>query len=106
MNGLVTVPISAHASSSHLLNVLTKTSLRVLVVDANLLSTVLNTASSSLLKHVIVIGDVSDLHKKEAQISGIELLTFGELEKRGDNEKYEGVQVGRKRKGNGNFITY
>ncbi|KAG1474491.1 hypothetical protein G6F56_000330 [Rhizopus delemar] len=93
MNGLVTVPISAHASSSHLLNVLTKTSLRVLVVDANLLSTVLNTASSSLLKHVIVIGDVSDLHKKEAQISGIELLTFGELEKRGDNEKYEGVQV-------------
>ncbi|CAO3689174.1 unnamed protein product [Rhizopus stolonifer] len=93
MNGLVTVPISAHASFSHLLNVLTKTSLRILVVDANLLSTVLNTASGSLLKHVIVIGDVSDLHKKEAQTSGIELLTFGELEKRGDNEKYEGVQV-------------
>ncbi|KAG0737272.1 hypothetical protein G6F16_010919 [Rhizopus arrhizus] len=94
MHGLVTVPVSAHASSSHLSNVLEKTSLKVLIVDSSLLQVVLNTASNnSSLKHIVIIGDISDLHKKEAQNAGIELISFTDLEKKGENEKYDDIQV-------------
>ncbi|EIE83757.1 hypothetical protein RO3G_08462 [Rhizopus delemar RA 99-880] len=94
MHGLVTVPVSAQASSSHLSNVLEKTSLKVLIVDSNLLQVVLNTASNnSSLKHIVIIGDISGLHKKEAQNAGVELISFTDLEKKGENEKYDDIQV-------------
>lgn len=97
MHGLVTVPVSAQASSSHLSNVLEKTSLKVLIVDSNLLQVVLNNASNnSSLKHIVIIGDISDLHKKEAQNAGVELIPFTDLEKKGENEKYDDIQVGNK----------
>lgn len=94
MYGLVTVPISAYASITHLFNVLQKTSLKVLVIDSGLLQNVLNAiGNDSNLKHIIVIGDVPDLYKKEAQVVGIELVSFAELEEYGVNKKYEDILV-------------
>lgn len=96
MYGLVTVPISAYASITHLFNVLQKTSLKVLVIDSGLLQNVLNAiGNDSNLKHIIVIGDVPDLYKKEAQVVGIELVSFAELEEYGVNKKYEDILVGK-----------
>ncbi len=48
------------------------------------------------MKHIVIIGDISDLHKKEAQNAGIELISFTDLEKKGENEKYDDIQVGNK----------
>ena len=96
MYGLVTVPISAYASITHLFNVLQKTSLKVLVIDSGLLQNVLNAiGNDSNLKHIIVIGDVPDLYKKDAQVVGIELVSFAELEEYGVNKKYEDILVGK-----------
>ncbi|EIE75685.1 hypothetical protein RO3G_00389 [Rhizopus delemar RA 99-880] len=107
MYGLVTVPISAYASITHLFNVLQKTSLKVLVIDSSLLPNVLNAiGNDSNLKHIIVIGDVSNLYKKEAQVVGIELVSFAELEEYGANKKYEDILVVNQESKRGVVLTH
>ncbi|KAI9279080.1 hypothetical protein BY458DRAFT_503073 [Sporodiniella umbellata] len=92
MHSLVTVPIASYASSLHVSNVLEKTGLRVIIVDAVRLPTVLEAPKLSLLKHIVVIGEISNADKEKAAKLKIELLPFDDLEKK-DSEKYEAVQV-------------
>ncbi|KAK4516475.1 uncharacterized protein ATC70_011447 [Mucor velutinosus] len=92
-NGLVTVPVSASASITHLSHVIEKTALKVLLTDAGLLDQVLLLAKGSLLKKLIVFGQASAKDKQQAQAIGIELLSFEELEARGKTASYEAVTV-------------
>ncbi|GAN03959.1 conserved hypothetical protein [Mucor ambiguus] len=92
-NGLVTVPVSASASTTHLSHVIEKTALKVLLTDAELLSRVLSLAKGTSLKKVVVIGQASANDKQQAQDSGLELVSFEELETRGKAANYEAVTV-------------
>ncbi|KAI8058883.1 hypothetical protein BDF21DRAFT_440901 [Thamnidium elegans] len=92
-NGLVTVPISSYASSTHASHVIQKTGLRLLIAQSESVSRVLSLAKGTTLKHLIVIGQISPEHKKQADVAGIELMTFEEVEAKGKTETFEAVQV-------------
>lgn len=61
------------------------------------MSRVLSLAKGTTLKHVVVIGQITSEHVKQADIAGIELVTFEDLEARGKNEDFEPVQIGKKK---------
>ncbi|KAI9265544.1 hypothetical protein EDC94DRAFT_605221 [Helicostylum pulchrum] len=92
-NGLVTVPISSYASSTHASHVIQKTGLRLLIAQSESISRVLSLAKGTTLKHLVVIGQISPEHKKQADVAGIELSSFEEVEVRGKTETFEPVQV-------------
>ncbi|EPB81223.1 hypothetical protein HMPREF1544_12064 [Mucor circinelloides 1006PhL] len=92
-NGLVTVPVSASAPTTHLTHVIEKTALKVLLTDVVLLSQVLSLAKGSSLKKLVVFGQASAKDKQQAQDIGIELLSFEELETKGKTANFEAVAV-------------
>lgn len=94
-NGLVTIPISSYASSTHASHVIQKTGLKVLITQTEYLSRVLSLSKGTTLKHVVVVGQITPENKKQADIAGIELITFEELEVRGEAETFDAVQVGK-----------
>ncbi|KAI9312077.1 hypothetical protein BX666DRAFT_2142523, partial [Dichotomocladium elegans] len=91
--GLVTVPISADAASSHLSHVLKNTGLKVLVVDAKLLERTLNVlrGSNMATKHIIVLGAaaVDGQLQKSAESQGLNMITIDELCQKGEKEPVE-----------------
>lgn len=89
------MPVSANASASHLAHVIQKTSLSVLLTDADLVDRVLSLAKESTLKKLVVFGQVTASHKQQAQDISIELLSFDELETRGKTANFEPVAVGK-----------
>lgn len=91
------MPVSASASTTHLSHVIEKTALKVLLTDAGLLGRVLSLAKGTSLKKVVVFGQASAQDKQQAQASGIELVSFEELETRGKAASYEPVAVGKRK---------
>ena len=92
MHGLVTVPILA----SYLSHILEKTKLRVLVtVESHLREVLIHVSDIPTLKHIVVVGNISEADKDKAVKAGIELVTFNELEQRGADKSYDDVQVGK-----------
>lgn len=92
MHGLVTVPILA----SYLSHILEKTKLRVLVtVESHLREVLIHVSDIPTLKHIVVVGNISEADKDKAVKAGIELIAFNELEQRGADESYDDVQVGK-----------
>ncbi|CEG66244.1 hypothetical protein RMATCC62417_02858 [Rhizopus microsporus] len=90
MHGLVTVPILA----SYLSHILEKTKLRVLVtVESHLREVLIHVSDIPTLKHIVVVGNISEADKDKAVKAGIELIAFNELEQRGADESYDDVQV-------------
>jgi hypothetical protein len=89
------VPVSSLASSSHLSHVIAKTSLKLLVTDADLLGRVLSLAKGSTLKHIVVLGEASSEDKKQAQDAGIEVVLIADAEAKGKTAKFDNVTVGR-----------
>ncbi|KAG2198959.1 hypothetical protein INT47_013143 [Mucor saturninus] len=78
--GLVTIPIAAQATSSHLLHVIRNTSLTVLVIDASHLDFALHLIEASTVKHLIVLGH----HPQEQrEYFGIRVSSFDYLKKVG-----------------------
>ncbi|KAI7894121.1 uncharacterized protein EV154DRAFT_600251 [Mucor mucedo] len=78
--GLVTIPIAAQATSSHLLHVIRNTSLTVLVIDASHLDFALHLIEASTVKHLIVLGN----HPQEQrEYFGIRVSSFDYLKKVG-----------------------
>ncbi|KAL7319009.1 medium-chain fatty acid-CoA ligase faa2 [Mucor circinelloides] len=92
-NGLVTVPVSASAPTTHLAHVIEKTAVKVLLTDVALLGQVLSFAKGSSLKKLVVFGQASAKDKQQAQDIGIELLSFEELETKGKTANFEAVAV-------------
>lgn len=92
------MPVSASASTTHLSHVIEKTALKVLLTDAGLLDRVLSLAKGTSLKKLVVFGKASATNKQQAQDSGIELVSFEELETRGKTASYEAVAVGKSEK--------
>ncbi|KAI8075438.1 uncharacterized protein B0P05DRAFT_547512 [Gilbertella persicaria] len=92
-HGLVTIPISSSATSSHVSHIIEKTSLKLLVVDLDCVDRVLTLIKGSSLKQLVVLGDVSIEKKKQAQEAGVEILSFKEVEDRGKSVKLEPVTV-------------
>lgn len=92
MHGLVTVPILA----SYLSHILEKTKLRVLVtVESHLREVLIHVNDIPTLKHIVVVGNISETDKDKAVKAGVELITFNELEQREADENYDDVQVGK-----------
>lgn len=94
-NGLVTIPISSYASSTHASHVIQKTGLKILITQTEYLSRVLSLSKGTTLKYVVVVGEITSENKRQAGIAGIELIAFEELEVRGKAETFDAVQVGR-----------
>ncbi|CEP07723.1 hypothetical protein [Parasitella parasitica] len=92
-NGLVTVPISSLAQTTHLNHVIKKTALRVLLTDSDLLGRVLSSAQGSSLKKLVVFGQASAEQKQQALDIGVELLSFKDLEDEGKTAHFEAVTV-------------
>ncbi|KAI9468920.1 MAG: hypothetical protein EXX96DRAFT_589730 [Benjaminiella poitrasii] len=92
-NGLVTIPVSSHASSSHMSHIIQKTFLKVLIVEPELVDRVLSFAKGSSLKHLIVLGDVSAADTEKAVSAGIELLSFDQVETKGKSATFDAVTV-------------
>ncbi|KAI7893725.1 uncharacterized protein EV154DRAFT_131201 [Mucor mucedo] len=92
-NGLVTIPISSYASSTHASHVIQKTGLKILITQTEYLSRVLSLSKGTTLKYVVVVGEITSENKRQADIAGIELIAFEELEVRGKAETFDAVQV-------------
>ncbi|KAI8639280.1 hypothetical protein BD408DRAFT_421693 [Parasitella parasitica] len=92
-HGLVTVPVSSFATTTHLNHVIKKTSLKVLLTDSDLLDRVLASAQGLTLEKLVVFGQVSAEQKHQAIEIGIELLSFEELENEGKAAHFEAVTV-------------
>lgn len=69
-----------------------------MITQAESLGRVLSLAKGTTLKHVVVIGQITPENKNQADIAGIELVTFEELEIRGKTETFDAVQVGKYKK--------
>lgn len=72
-----------------------------MITQAEYLSRVLSLAKGTTLKHVVVVGQITPENKKQADIAGIELITFEELEVKGKAENFDAVQVGKCKKKKG-----
>jgi long-subunit acyl-CoA synthetase (AMP-forming) len=94
-HGLVTVPVSSSASSSHLSHVIEKTSLKLLVTDPDALGRVLSLARGSTLKHIVVLGEASSEDQKQAQDAGIEVNSISDVEAKGKTVNFKDVTVGK-----------
>ncbi|OBZ87261.1 Long chain acyl-CoA synthetase 7, peroxisomal [Choanephora cucurbitarum] len=92
-NGLVTVPISSSATSSHISHVIGKTSLKLLLVDSDNLDRVLSLAKNSSLKEIVVLGKASADQKRLANNLGLDIIEFDQLEEKGNSATYEPVTV-------------
>ncbi|KAL0088526.1 hypothetical protein J3Q64DRAFT_1726283 [Phycomyces blakesleeanus] len=93
-NGLVTVPISAQATSSHVSHVIKDTLLKVLAVDPVNLERALSLVPGTNVKYIVVLGSIDAANKDAAKKAGIELLTFKELEVLGQSSTVEAVRPG------------
>jgi hypothetical protein len=89
--GLVTVPIAAQATISHVIHVLRSTSLKVLVIDESHLESVLSFINETTVKFIVVIGDIEAytvnnigivsleyvaVHGEEGSIESLEISKF------------------------------
>ncbi|CDH50650.1 long-chain-fatty-acid--ligase 5 isoform 2 [Lichtheimia corymbifera JMRC:FSU:9682] len=84
--GLVTIPISADATSSHLSHILRNSGLRVLVVDASLAERALNVirGGNVAVKVLAILGDgLAANVKQNAEAMGIQLLNIRDVENKG-----------------------
>jgi hypothetical protein len=66
-----------------------------LITESDHLNRVLSLAKGTTLKHVVVIGQITPENTKQAADVGIELLTFKQVESRGETENFESVQPGK-----------
>ncbi|KAI8378292.1 hypothetical protein EDC96DRAFT_219864 [Choanephora cucurbitarum] len=92
-NGLVIVPISSSATSSHISHVIGKTSLKLLLVDSDNLDRVLSLAKNSSLKEIVVLGKASADQKRLANNLGLDIIEFNQLEEKGSSATFEPVTV-------------
>ena len=89
--GLVTVPISAGSTSSHLLHVLEKSRLSVLVVDEGLVERALSvlTGAKTNVRHLVVLGNVNASSKEAAEKSDIQVTSINDIEAKGAQDPKE-----------------
>jgi long-subunit acyl-CoA synthetase (AMP-forming) len=76
--GLVTIPIAAQASSSHILHVLRSTSLKVLVIDDTHLEYILQLISETNVKHIVTVGE-NDEYKELEKDFGVTITCLSKL---------------------------
>ncbi|KAI9025036.1 hypothetical protein CLU79DRAFT_700229 [Phycomyces nitens] len=93
-NGLVTVPISVQATSSHVSHVINDTLLRVLAFDPVCFEKVISLVSGTSVKYIVALGSVDPASKDVAKKAGLELLTLKELEVVGQSGAVEAVRPG------------
>ncbi|KAI7905745.1 uncharacterized protein BX663DRAFT_500763 [Cokeromyces recurvatus] len=92
-NGLVTIPISSYASSSHLSYIIQKTALKVLIAESDLVDHILSLAQDTSLKQVVVLGEISDINQEKANQIGIQLFSFDEMEAKGKSAVFDTITV-------------
>ncbi|KAI9262423.1 hypothetical protein BDA99DRAFT_511159 [Phascolomyces articulosus] len=92
--GLVTVPISAESTSSHLLQVLEKSRLSVLVVDEGLVERALSvlTGTKTNVRYLVVLGNVNASNKEAAEKLGIQVTSLKDIEAKGAQDPVEQSQ--------------
>ncbi|KAI8145695.1 hypothetical protein BJV82DRAFT_601924 [Fennellomyces sp. T-0311] len=92
--GLVTVPISAESTSSHLLHVVTKSRLSVLLLDEGLVDRTLSVliGAQTSVRYLIVIGNVTTSSKQDAEKAGIQLISLKDVEAKGSQDPIEQSQ--------------
>lgn len=96
--GLVTIPISADATSSHLSHILRNSGLRVLVVDASLAERALNVirGGNVAVKVLATLGDgLAANVKQNAEAMGIQLLNIRDVENKGAENPAAQVTPGK-----------
>ncbi|KAG2219910.1 hypothetical protein INT45_008547 [Circinella minor] len=89
--GLVTIPISAESTSSHLLHVLEKSRLSVLVIDEGLVERALSvlTGSKTSVRYLIVLGNVNGSNKEVAEKLNIQVINIKDVEAKGTQDPVE-----------------
>ncbi|KAI8877462.1 acetyl-CoA synthetase-like protein [Backusella circina FSU 941] len=88
-NGLVTVPMSSNAPSSHVVHTIQQSQLRLLVIDSELLDEVIGSLKGTSLKYIVCIGE----SVKKPSCSSLEIITFEDLETIGKSHSYEPIQL-------------
>jgi long-chain acyl-CoA synthetase len=78
--GLVSIPIAAQATSSHILHVIRNTMLTVLVIDETHLDFVLQLIEGTTVKHLVVINQQHKEYSKQAQYDGVTVTCLSSLE--------------------------
>ncbi|KAI9498569.1 hypothetical protein BDB00DRAFT_798509 [Zychaea mexicana] len=92
--GLVTVPISAESTSSHLLHVLEKSHLSVLIVDDGLMDRVLSVLSGAKtsVRYLVVLGNVNAASKEAAEKLNIQVTGLKDVVAKGSQDPVEQSQ--------------
>ncbi|KAF7729642.1 Long-chain-fatty-acid--CoA ligase 5 [Apophysomyces ossiformis] len=92
-HGLVTIPIGAHSSSSHVSHILRNTSLKLLLVDEALLDRTLSLVDeTTALKYIVTFGASSSEQKQAAEKVGIHLVSLTEVQDKGQLASVESVR--------------
>ncbi|KAG0175226.1 Long-chain-fatty-acid--CoA ligase 5 [Apophysomyces sp. BC1015] len=91
-NGLVTVPIGAQSTSSHVSHVLRSTSLKLLLVDQVHLDRVLSLIEGTALKYIVLLGESSSDQRQAAEKAGVQLVGLTDIESRGQAQPVEQVR--------------
>ncbi|KAK4509611.1 uncharacterized protein ATC70_007964 [Mucor velutinosus] len=81
--GLVTIPIAAQATSSHIVHVIRDTKLTTLVIDKTHLEYVLRLVEGTSVKHIIVLGEDADYEEQEKYF-GLCVTSFSQLQTLGN----------------------
>ncbi|KAL9558989.1 hypothetical protein MBANPS3_000644 [Mucor bainieri] len=77
--GLVTIPIAAQATSSHIVHVIRDTKMTTLVIDETHLEYVLRLVEGSSVKHIIVLGGDGSFEEQEKYF-GLSITGFNQLQ--------------------------
>ncbi|GAN04408.1 acyl-CoA synthetase long-chain family member 1 isoform X1 [Mucor ambiguus] len=80
--GLVTVPIAAQATSSHIVHVIRDTKLTTLVIDETHLEYVLHLVEGTSVNHIIALGEDAN-YKEQENYFGLSITSFSQLQKLG-----------------------
>ncbi|CAO3607277.1 unnamed protein product [Mucor fragilis] len=83
--GLVTIPIAAQATSSHIVHVIRDTKLTTLVIDETHLEYVLRLVEGTSVTHIIVLGEDTDYEEQEKYF-GFSITSFSRLQALGKNQ--------------------
>ncbi|EPB91597.1 hypothetical protein HMPREF1544_01519 [Mucor circinelloides 1006PhL] len=77
--GLVTIPIAAQATSSHVVHVIRDTKLTTLVIDETHLEYVLRLVEGTSVKHIIVLDEAAD-YEEQKKYFGFSITSFSQLQ--------------------------
>lgn len=92
-NGLVTVPIGAKSSSSHLDHVIKTTGLQVLAVDNAHFDQVVSLIQGTSIRYLILL-DQDEVTDAMKQKTTVDLLSYKQIQNKGKSVTVDSVQPG------------